>query len=103
MNNALIRVTGQHHDPAGNDHLSKLVALADFIGGAAYPFPVQGQYPVAELLNGDGGGDGTKIVEEFLPEGLLEQFNMEAAEFIGLGRAILPAVRLATERLREIA
>lgn len=106
LNSALIRVTGQHHDFAAYDHLSRLIFLADFIGGAAYPFPKQAQYPAVEILNADGGThsqEDLKAAGAFLPENLLERFNIELAQFLDLGRVLLPAIKHATESLRQIA
>ena len=106
LNNALVRVTGQHHESLAHDHLSRLVLLADFIGGAVHPFPKQARYPAVEILNADGGvysQSDLEAIELFLPGDTLERLNIELADFLDLGRLLVPAVQHATEELHKIA
>jgi|GEM_PF-5670454 hypothetical protein len=54
------------------------------------------------LLEGVHSQKDLKAVGVFLPENVLKQFNIELAKFLDLGRALLPAIKHATESLREI-
>ena len=106
LNKALTRVTGQHHAPVAKDHLSKLITLADFIGGAVYPFPQQAHYPSVEMLGEESKGykkKALKSIEVFLPERILNQFNLKLTDFLDMGRVLVPNIKQVTENLRKIA
>ena len=46
------RVIETHHAPAPDDHFSQLVALANFLAGGIYPYPLNAAYPLVRLLPG---------------------------------------------------
>ncbi len=48
----MTRVIETHHRPAPDDRFSQLVALANFLAGGIYPYPLKSAYPLARLLPG---------------------------------------------------
>jgi two-component system chemotaxis response regulator CheY len=46
------RVIEAHHAPGPDDHFSQLVALANFLAGGMYPYPLEGSFPLVRLLSG---------------------------------------------------
>lgn len=102
LGEVLCQLVERHHSPAPEDRYAQLIALADFVGGGIYPYPRQAAYPMVRLSQKEVAGQADEKKEEgtaesnaqrFLPEGLLGQLGVDLGDFIGLGRAVAPAVR----------
>jgi len=104
LSHSITRVTGNHHAPESNDHLSMLIALADFLGGAVFPFPGKAQYPMVERAWEKEGQDYSRaeeMMKDFLPENVLDALNAEPMQLIDLGRALAPTIKRVVEELRK--
>jgi HD-like signal output (HDOD) protein len=115
----LVRMVEGHHTPGLADPFTRLVALANFLGGGIYPYPGKAAFPlVGHFRQGSGAtpppaGEETPgapaaavppeetILRLFLPEGLLEKLDLQLADLVGLGRLLVPVVRRLAEDLRK--
>jgi len=86
-----------HHQPSSDDGLTFLVAIADVVGQALFPFPRAAAYPLASAVE-DGSLAG---VQQFLPEGFAEQPLLSAGELVDLIKAIRRRVREFVEESRR--
>lgn len=97
-----------HHAPSRANEMSMLVALADCIAGAFYPYPKPARYPLGKLLAApvDGSKDiATQELEaslsHFLPEDIEQKLSLDAARVLALAGALEPAIRRLTEAFRQ--
>lgn len=110
------RVIETHHAPAGDDRFTQMVALASFLAGGIYPYPLRSAFPLVRLLPGltaarpldptgtataPPGGTAGKALGSFLPPGLIESLAVELDELIGLAGLLAPAVCRYTENMRK--
>ena len=119
------QVIETHHVPASDDRFSQLVALANFIAGGIYPYPLQAQYPLVRLLAGPTaapppGNAGAapvaaadpdempphpvsarEALERFLPPGLAEDLVVQVDELVELVKLLAPTIRNFTEEMRK--
>ena len=106
-------VTEHHHQPDPGDHLTLVVALANFMAGGLYPYPQVAQYPLVRLLaqpdgaaaaeSGAGETDAgpREAAKLFLSPVVLEALEAELDDVVEVTRHLAPAVRKLCEALRE--
>ena len=104
----LCQIIEQHHAPNSEARFPQLVTLANFVGGGIYPYPKQAEFPMVQLLRDQP--EGTAEVEpshhedslsQFLPESLLEQFEIQLDDLLALARHLAPTVRRLAEEMRK--
>ncbi len=104
LSNEVVAVAGRHHDPNKKERLALLVALADFIAGAVYPFPSQARYPHVELVR--EGAERTPqnlaAAAAFLPPVLLEMLKLSMRQLLDVAGALAPEIKRIAEEWRHI-
>jgi DNA-binding response OmpR family regulator/HD-like signal output (HDOD) protein len=93
----LALVALHHHRADAENPLAFVVGLADFIGGALFPFPREARYPVGKALE----DDSLSAAQSFLPQGFYDQPHLRPEDFLALARAISPRVKHLTQRMRQ--
>ena len=108
-------VTEYHHQPDPTDHLTLLVALADFVAGGLYPYPQVAQYPLVRLLAqsagedaaesgaGDAEADPRVAANLFVAPAVLDALETELDDLVELARHLAPAVRKLCDAHRDRA
>lgn len=108
-----VAVAEYHHQPDPGDHLTLLVALANFVAGGLYPFPQVAQYPLVRLLaeppgealaqdDADGQEPDPRVAAGlFVPPAVLEVLGAELDDLVALTRHLAPTVRKLCDGLRD--
>ena len=119
----MTRVIETHHAPAPDDRFSQLVALANFLAGGIYPYPLKAGYPLVRVLSGLSAAqlpasaaavvpDSTEeplahpvsaheALEKFLPPGLTEALVVQVDELLELATLLAPTIHSFTENMRK--
>ena len=107
-----LAVAQHHHQPDPDDHLTLLVALANFVAGGLYPFPQVAKYPLVRLLAepaGEAVAEDDPDSDEpsrraavglFVPPAVLEALEVELDDLVALARHLEPTVRKLCDGLR---
>lgn len=94
QSSSIVAATGHHHEATAAG-LALLVALADFLAGAVFPFPSEAVYPVVEVVRDELVWDEEMLgdIGSFLPENALEQLDVGLEQLLELGRVLAPETR----------
>lgn len=104
LSNEVDAVVGRHHKPSKKERLALLVALANFVAGALYPFPSQANYPSVELLREGAERTPQKLeaAAAFLPPALLELLKLSVDQLLDITTALAPEIKRITEEWRHV-
>lgn len=97
-----------HHDPEPEDEFSLLISLADFIAGAADPFPQDAPYPHVLVVESLAGAmnpivelddeDREALMAHFVPTAVLEHINTSLDRVLALAAIMAPGIKRMTAR-----
>ncbi len=97
-----------HHDPDPEDEFSLLISLADFIAGAADPFPQDAPFPHVLVVESLAGAmnpvvdldedDREALMMHFAPTAALEHVNSSLDKVLALAAIMAPGIKRMTAR-----
>jgi len=104
LSDAVVSVAGRHHEPGKKERLAMMVALANCIAGALYPFPSQAAYPMVQLVREKAERTPQRLAASaaFLPPMLLEVLKLSMDELLNVAVALAPEIERITEEWRRI-
>lgn len=102
LGEATTAAVSQHHSHHPTNNLARLIAIADFVAGALYPFPANAKYPqveaVAAMLKAESEEDMIKVpipegLAAWLPDAVTDSLKTGRSELLHLACKLAPTIR----------
>ena len=101
----------QHHAPHPHSALARLIAVANFVASALYPFPAQAKYPHVKILSdlNRARKEGDEEAHANMPEGMniflsnaiFDELKTSCGELMDLASSITTAIRRQVQGIQN--